>query len=102
MPNIKLLCSSIAIAGLLTATAAEAKATRAAGSLPAPKAGFAGVSSKSDSFRSGRRGRDPKSLPTHVGPKKGWKYNRGLENAWEHSNEHSAHHRHDRDDSPGC
>jgi hypothetical protein len=47
------------------------------------------------------KGHGDRDLPTHVGPKKGFPDNRGIKEAFEHSNEHSAHHR-DRDDSPGC
>lgn len=74
-----LLSSSIAIAALITSPA-YAGSTRSGHALPK-----VATSSSHASH----------ALPQHVGPKKGWPDNNGIKNAWEHSNEHSAHHRHD-------
>ncbi|MCW1381964.1 hypothetical protein OLX02_03930 [Novosphingobium sp. KCTC 2891] len=82
----KLLGSSIALATLLAAGSAHAGSIRSRDALPSVS--YAGKQSEKFSDR---------SLPTHVGPKKGWRDNHGLENAYEHSNEHSAHHRNDSD-----
>jgi len=81
----KLTSSSIALAALLMAGNAQAAPHRSGGDLP-------------QSSSSGH-GRSASSLPDHVGPKNGFKDNHGIEEAYEHSDEHSAHHRHD---SPGC
>ena len=83
MLTAKTTSSSIALAALLLAGSAHAASTRSSGNLPTSQ------------------GRSASSLPTHVGPKDGFRHNHGLEEAWEHSNEHSAHHRGDND-SPGC
>ncbi|WP_225205048.1 hypothetical protein [Novosphingobium huizhouense] len=66
---------------------AWAKETRSGSSLPAPKPPVPAAA----------HGGAAKELPKHVGPKKGWPRNHGIENAWQHANEHSAHHRNDSD-----
>lgn len=87
MPAYKNLSTSIAFAialpALSLAVPAAAKETRSATSLPKVSLVAYGASN----------GRPASSLPRDVGPKKGWPVNHGIENAWEHANEHSAHHR---------
>ena len=89
MSATKRLSTSIAIATfsitLAIASSANAKETRSASSLP----------KASSTTHRDDRGAKGKDLPRHVGPKKGWPDNHGIENAWEHANEHSAHHRND-------
>ncbi|MEO0032621.1 MAG: hypothetical protein RIS94_2379 [Pseudomonadota bacterium] len=91
MPHAKLTSSSIAIVALFLAGTAHAASTRSGSNLP---------TFKPASYTTSNSGRSVSSLPTHVGPKDGFRENHGLEEAREHSNEHSAHHRGD-DDSPG-
>ncbi|MCH7627154.1 MAG: hypothetical protein IH997_00370 [Proteobacteria bacterium] len=90
MSKNTLLSTSIALATLVPtlalATPAHAGVTRSGSSLP----------NKSQSVKyAENRGRSASDLPDHVGPKKGWPDNHGIDNAWEHANEHSAHHRND-------
>ena len=91
MSKSKLLTTSIAFAtiapALALATPAHAGSTRSGTSLP--RANHEALAEN--------RGRSAGDLPSHVGPKKGWPDNHGIENAWEHANEHSAHHRNQSD-----